>query len=66
MPDNKDVITFNETVCSHEFGADGCKVPPKTPRRKTRNNPFLIGHSLTRQRLTKRRSGRRKGSRIAP
>lgn len=34
MPDNKDVITFNETVCSPEFGADSCKVPPESSEKE--------------------------------
>ncbi len=29
MPDNKNVPTLNETVCSPEFGADGCVLPPE-------------------------------------
>jgi hypothetical protein len=28
MSENE-IITFNETVCCAEFGADGCKLPPE-------------------------------------
>lgn len=30
MPDKKETISHNETVCSAEFGAESCKVPPES------------------------------------